>query len=94
MDDLSERHTRTVSHDDLPLRISTALAQDNADERLTHKALRTGLITGERYERLMQKRDRIETAMATLDKTVPPSEALRQLLTDRGESVPVSGEAL
>ena len=70
------------------------LRQDNADERLTHKALRTGLISGERYERLMQKRARIETALATLDKTVPPSEALRQLLTDRGESVPGSGVKL
>lgn len=67
------------------------LRQDNADERLTHKALRTGLISGERYERLMQKRERIETALAKLEKTVPPSEALRQLMTDRGESVPQSG---
>ena len=70
------------------------LRQDNADERLTHKALRTGLISGERYERLMQKRERAENALAALDKTVPPSEALRQLLVDRGESVPVSGVKL
>ncbi len=67
------------------------LRQDNADERLTHKALRTGLISGERYERLMQKRERIERALATLDKTVPPSDILRQLLTERGESVPQNG---
>ena len=70
------------------------LRQDNADERLTHKALRTGLISGERYERLMQKRDRVEQAMLALDKTAPPSEALRQLLIERGESVPVSGVKL
>ena len=70
------------------------LRQDNADDRLTHKALRTGLISGERYERLMQKRERIETALAKLDRTVPPSEALRQLLTERGESVPQSGVKL
>ncbi len=67
------------------------LRQDNADDRLTHKSLRTGLISAERYERLMRKRERIESALHTLNQTVPPSEALRQLLTDRGESVPQSG---
>ncbi len=70
------------------------LRQDNADERLTHRALRTGLIVGERYERLMQKRERVERALAALDRTVPPGEALRKLLVDRGESVPVSGVKL
>ena len=71
------------------------LRQDNADDRLTHKALRTGLISGERYERLMQKRERIETALTKLDKTVPPSEALRQLLTERKrERAAERGQAL
>ena len=45
-------------------------------------------------ERIGHPRERIETAMAALDKTVPPGEALRKLLTDRGESVPVSGVKL
>ncbi|MEA4869241.1 MAG: tRNA uridine-5-carboxymethylaminomethyl(34) synthesis enzyme MnmG [Christensenella sp.] len=67
------------------------LRQDNADDRLTHKSLRTGLISGERYERLMRKRERIEQALHALDRTAPPSEALRQLLIDRSESVPQSG---
>ena len=70
------------------------LRQDNADERLTEKARRTGLIANERYERLMQKRERIQKALASLDKTVPPNEALKQLLEEKGESVPGSGVRL
>lgn len=70
------------------------LRQDNADERLTEKAMRTGLISGERYERLMRKRERLARALASLEQIAPPGEALRQLLTERGESVPVSGVKL
>lgn len=64
------------------------LRQDNADERLTEQARRTGLISPERYERLLQKQARVQSALAALDKTVPPGEALRQLLAERGESTP------
>ena len=70
------------------------LRQDNADDRLTHKSLRTGLISAERYERLMRKRERVEAALASLGRIVPPTEALRQLLTEHGESVPQSGVKL
>ncbi len=70
------------------------LRQDNADERLTEKAVRTGLISGERYELLMRKRERLARALTSLDKVAPPNEALRTLLTDRGESVPGSGVKL
>ncbi len=70
------------------------LRQDNADDRLTHKSLRTGLISAERYERLMQKRERVETALLSLEKNAPPTETLKQLLIDRGESVPQNGVKL
>ena len=70
------------------------LRQDNADERLTHKSLRTGLISAERYELLMRKRERIASALRALDRLAPPTEALRQLLSARGESVPQNGVKL
>jgi tRNA uridine 5-carboxymethylaminomethyl modification enzyme len=56
------------------------LRQDNADERLTEKALRTGLISDERYGRLMRKRERIQKALSSLDFIAPPGEALKELL--------------
>ncbi|MCE5190114.1 MAG: tRNA uridine-5-carboxymethylaminomethyl(34) synthesis enzyme MnmG [Eubacteriales bacterium] len=70
------------------------LRQDNADERLTEKALRTGLISPERKELLARKRERVQSALDSLDQLVPPNEALRQLLTERGESVPQNGVKL
>ena len=70
------------------------LRQDNADERLTEKALRTGLISPERYELLARKQERVQSALRSLDQLVPPDEALRQLLSDRGESVPQNGVKL
>lgn len=70
------------------------LRQDNADERLTEKALRTGLISPERYGLLVRKRERVQSALRSLDKLVPPDETLRQLLSERGESVPQNGVKL
>jgi len=70
------------------------LRQDNADERLTEKARRTGLISPERYDRLMQKRARVEKALASLDRAASPGEALRALLEEKGESVPANGVKL
>lgn len=67
------------------------LRQDNADERLTEKALRTGLISDERYGRLMRKRERIQKALSSLDFIAPPGEALKELLLKKGESVPSAG---
>ena len=70
------------------------LRQDNADERLTEKALRTGLISPERHERLLRKQERVQTALRSLDRLVPPDETLKQLLSERGESVPQNGVKL
>ena len=61
------------------------LRQDNADIRLTERGLRTGLISPARYDKLMRKREDMERAMAALGGSVPPSEALNQLLQEKGE---------
>lgn len=70
------------------------LRQDNADERLTEKARRTGLISDERYDLLMRKQARVQKALASLGRIAPPGEALRQLLLGKGESVPSAGVRL
>lgn len=61
------------------------LRQDNADLRLTERGLRTGLISPARYDKLMRKREDMERAKAALGGSVPPSEALNQLLQEKGE---------
>ena len=61
------------------------LRQDNADLRLTERGLRTGLISPARYDKLMRKREDMARAMAALGGSVPPSEALNQLLQEKGE---------
>ena len=61
------------------------LRQDNADLRLTERGLRTGLISPARYDKLMRKREDMARAMAALGGSAPPSEALNQLLQEKGE---------
>ena len=56
------------------------LRQDNADLRLTEKARRTGLISEERYAKLMEKESHMAKAMAALNKTAHPSRELTALL--------------
>ncbi len=70
------------------------LRQDNADERLTEKARRTGLISNERYEKLLRKRDKVAAARAKLDRRVPADEKLRVYLESVGETVPHDGAKL
>ena len=70
------------------------LRQDNADERLTEKARRTGLISGERYQKLLRKREKVAQARARLDKRVPADEKLRAYLESVGGTVPQDGAKL
>ncbi len=70
------------------------LRQDNADERLTEKARRTGLVSDERYEKLLKKRDKVAAARAKLDRRVPADEKLRAYLESVGETVPHDGAKL
>ncbi|MBQ2662078.1 MAG: tRNA uridine-5-carboxymethylaminomethyl(34) synthesis enzyme MnmG [Clostridia bacterium] len=67
------------------------LRQDNADLRLTELVYRTGLISDERYTRLMRKKENIANIKRSLDVFVPCEEKLEKLLLSKGESVPRSG---
>jgi len=67
------------------------LRQDNADLRLTELGRRTGLISEERYRKLMEKKDGIERGMKALSAFQAPGEALKSLLESRGEPEPPGG---
>lgn len=66
------------------------LRQDNADKRLTPLGHKIGLISDERFARFEEKMQQIEQEIRRVEKrTIPPSEALNELLVSRGTS-PVS----
>ncbi len=70
------------------------LRQDNADERLTKKAERLGLISEARMDRLLSKERAITAAIKALGASCPPTEALKEYLNSIGESVPTGGVRL
>lgn len=70
------------------------LRQDNADLRLTERARSLGLVSEERYARLVQKQDSIAQTMQRLGAHVPPTDALRVYLESIGESAPQTGVKL
>ena len=65
------------------------LRQDNADRRLSAYGLRVGLISQERYDRVIRKYEMVDAEIARIERTtIPPSETLAEILRERG-STPV-----
>lgn len=71
------------------------LRQDNADQRLTKLGYEVGLISRERYERLLEKEEQIRTEVERLEHTnVGTSEDVQKLLEDHQSTLLVSGTTL
>ena len=71
------------------------LRQDNADQRLTRMGHEVGLISDERYERLLKKESLIESEIDRLNHVhVGTSEPVQKLLEEQGSTLLVSGTTL
>ncbi len=69
--------------------------QDNADIRLAHHGHRIGLVSDERYQRILDKYKAVDREIARLEKThLPPTAALNALLKEKGTAEVVSGVSL
>ncbi len=68
------------------------LRQDNADLRLTTMGREIGLISEERYEKFLEKKEMVEKEIERLKNTyLPPSEAVLKYLESRNSTVIKSG---
>ncbi len=93
IDDLVTKGTRE------PYRMMTArseyrllLRQDNADLRLTPLGYQLGLISEERYQKFLEKKQAVEQEVARLKSvTVPPSEQVNCFLSRHGSTLLSTG---
>lgn len=68
------------------------LRQDNADERLTPIGHKIGLISDERYNSYLEKRESIKKELKRVSSvTISPSEKLNEMLVRKGTSPITSG---
>ena len=71
------------------------LRQDNADLRLTEKGHEIGLISDERYNKFIEKKQEIETEKKRLQETVvKPTEKVNEFLKKHGTSELTTGSKL
>ena len=71
------------------------LRQDNADRRLTHIGYKLGLVSRERMQAVEKKYAAVDAEIRRLEHTgIPGSEALNQLLTERGSAAVTDGARL
>ncbi len=71
------------------------LRQDNADLRLTQRGYELGLVSEEKYQRMLKKQTLSEKELFRLKKTViPPGEKINAFLEARGTSPLVTGASL
>ena len=69
--------------------------QDNADRRLCPVGHAIGLVSGERYQRVLDKYAAVDREIQRLKGTgVPPSPALEAMLTEKGEAPARDGARL
>lgn len=71
------------------------LRQDNADLRLTPKGYEIGLISEERYNKFLEKKETVEKEMERLESVVvPPSKEVNELLERNGSTTLTTGAKL
>ena len=71
------------------------LRQDNADLRLTEKGFKVGLISQERYERFLDKKEQIEKEVERIRNTViKPTELVNKFLEKNNSSKILTGVKL